>query len=95
MYMCLLISEMSSLDHNCEDICPLHGWSVDSRITGDPLRYFGGLRCLEVLHHHEPSVMNSLAGFGVDADGPHVIAGGEFLDQYPQVILHKFVAQRL
>lgn len=39
--------------------------------------------------------MNSLAGPGVDADGSHVIAGGEFFDQYPQVARHKFAAQRL
>lgn len=35
---------------------------------------------------------NSLACFQVDTDGPHVVGGGELLDQLSQVTLHKFAA---
>lgn len=42
-----------------------------------------------------PSRPNSPAGLGVDTDSGHVITCCEFFDQYPQVTLHKFAAQRL
>lgn len=38
---------------------------------------------------------DSLAGSGVDTDRPHVIGGCEFLNQFSEVRLHKFVALSL
>lgn len=39
-------------------------------------------------------MMNSLASLDVDADCSHIIGGGELLDQYPHMLVHKFAAQR-